>query len=100
MQQKQRNRSYHNSYEEIIKAQLDLIKELSQELVKLSLEIARLKEPVPAVAMQVNRGPMHVPESEEDAKYLLETGQIDMDEFKSMLNELNFFNNEIVVPGA
>lgn len=82
---------------EVIKVLLETNKQLTDQLIEMSKIIAGIQNPT-YVPMQASKDPLMMPESEEDATYLLRTGQIDKAEFEDVLKELKFYNSEIVVP--
>lgn len=94
----QHQRNPQNNYVEIINQLLETNRLLSEQIIELSKKIAELdKAPAQLPPFSQDRV-MHVPETEEDAHYLLETGQIDKSEYEDMLKEIGFFNTEIVTP--
>jgi hypothetical protein len=85
---------------QIIQQLLETNKQLSEQIIQLSSALAEAKaEPVVApVQYEESLGPLHIPESEEDAHYLLERGLIDKSEYEDVLKEIGFYNAEITVP--
>lgn len=85
--------------EEIVKALLDQNAKLTEHIVELSKEIARLQAPVPVYEPTIVRQfPLHVPESEEDARAAYEAGEINKEQLEEVLREVQFYNDEITVP--
>jgi hypothetical protein len=79
---------------------LEINKQLTEQIVELSRELAQTKAPVwaPTAPIKTRSFPLHVSENEEDAQYLLSTGQISKDEYEDVLKEIGFMNAEITVP--
>ena len=86
--------------EEIVKALLEQNAKLTEHIVELSKELARVSEQPVYVQPEpmFRQFPLHVPESEEDARAAFEAGDITRDELQEVLKEVEFYNHEITVP--
>lgn len=86
---------------ESIQPLLDLIAKQNEQIIELSKVIADLKAqpaPEPVIPTPVRQYPLYVPESEEDARALHAAGEITKEQLEGVLQELEFFNNDITVP--
>lgn len=88
--------------EEIVKALLEQLAQANATIVELSKLIADAK-PAPFVepayvAPAWGALPLHVPESEEDARARFEAGEIDRQQLEEVLKDIEFYNAEITVP--
>lgn len=89
-----------SNQDEVIKALLETNRQLTEQIITLSKIVAGIQNPTINIPMQASNDPMFMPESEEDANFLLRTGQIDKKEFEDILQELKFYNSEITIPTA
>lgn len=87
--------------EDIVKALLEQLAQANATIVELSKVIADTK-PVPVVETVVppmwGALPLHVPESEEDARARYEAGEIDKQQLEEVLRDIEFYTAEITVP--
>lgn len=85
---------------EDIQPLLDLISKQNEHIIELSKLLAEAKKPAPVVIepTTVRQYPLHVPESEEDARALHEAGVLNDAQLQDVLSELEFFNAQITVP--
>lgn len=88
--------------EEIVKALLEQLAQANATIVELSKVIADSKQavstPVWVEPPQWSPLPLHVPESEEDARAKYEAGEITKDQLQEVLTDLEFYNAEISIP--
>lgn len=82
---------------------LDIIAKQNEQIIELSRIIAESKKPEPVVEYEptpIRTYPMHVPETEEDARALHEAGVIGDAQLEEVLRELEFFNTSVTVPSS
>ncbi len=86
--------------EEIVKALLEQLAQANATIVELSKLLAEVKKPEPYFEPPVisRQYPLYVPESEEDARAAFAAGDITKEQLQGVLDEIEFFNNEITVP--
>lgn len=85
--------------EEIVKALLEQLAQANATIVELSKIIADSKKDEPVYAPAVwSPLPLHVPETEEDARARYEAGEITKDQLQEVLTDLEFYNAEISIP--
>jgi len=77
---------------------LEVNKQLTERIVELTREVVKVQAPPQQIPMEQSLMPLHTPETEEDANFLLANGVIDKGEYETILKELQFYNDEIVVP--
>lgn len=74
---------------------------LSTIVNEKTLEVQDLRAQLSARPKPVMRAtPLYKSEEEEELEYALRNGDIDMNEFKSMMAQLGFENAEVELPGA
>lgn len=90
---------------EIITALLDANTRLTEQIVELSRALAETRAPqfLPpwqsdSAQVEQVRGPMWIPENEEDALHAFNSGLIDKEGLETALKEIGFYNAEITVP--
>ncbi|MDE2105448.1 MAG: hypothetical protein KGL39_49935 [Patescibacteria group bacterium] len=87
--------------EELVPALLQLISKQAEQIIELSRVVAEHRvapEPEPVVLTPTRPYPLHVPETEEDARAAYESGAITREQLQDVLKEIEFFNAEITVP--
>lgn len=82
----------------VISKLLEVNAQLTEQLIELARTLAQHKEPVLTAPMESFHSNMHVPETEEDATFAFNTGQINKEELQDTLKEIGFYNAEITVP--
>lgn len=87
---------------ELFKGLLEQNRLLTEQIVELAKEALRsnVQPSFVPVDMELARFPLNVAESEEDARAMHKAGAIDDQELEDMLNEIGFYNAEMVVPTA
>lgn len=84
---------------EIIALLLETNKQLTQQIVELSRAMAERQGPLPVHPRgEFSQEPLWVPESEEDARALYASGEIDKTQLEDALREIGFMNAEITIP--
>ena len=83
--------------EEVVKALLEANIRLTDKVTELALKIAEMKlTPSHTPEPLINReGSLYVTEEEQDIKYRLDAGAIDLTEYEELLKGLNFDNTSI-----
>lgn len=85
--------------EEIVKELLAQNAKLTEQIVELSKLIANRPVEAPTSEPQAEwvPYPLHIPEDEEDAKYLRDIGAIDKSEYEQILKDAGLQNTEIEI---
>lgn len=83
--------------EEVVKALLEANIRLTDKVTELALKIAEMKSIPVHVPESVVRhdGSLYVTEEEQDIKYRLDAGAIDLTEYEELLKGLQFDNTSI-----
>jgi hypothetical protein len=88
-----------DSATEIIQILLETNKELTKQIVDLSRALAERGTPLPSYPQgEFSKEPLWVPETEEDARALYASGEIDKTQLEDALREIGFMNAELVIP--
>lgn len=71
---------------------------LTEQIIELSRLVANVQAPQVNTPMESFANIMHVPETEEDAQYAYNSGQLDKEGLEEALKEIGFYNAEITIP--
>lgn len=89
-------RSHNDNF--VITELLKVNSKLTEQIIELSRLLANAQAPQTQVPMESFANIMHVPETEEDAQFAYNTGQLDKEGLEDAMKEIGFFNAELTIP--